>query len=575
MAEPTTPLGEVRDPIVDDVLEALAEGRPLDWDDLQARHPQYTDRWRRLRRVEAVGDAFRSVREQEGYGAERTNSEAPTTWGPLELRARIGEGSYGEVWHAVDGFLDRPVALKLARPGAGVRAADLAEEGRLLAAIEHPGVIRVHGGAVHDGRAGIWMDLAEGRSLERRLEEDGRLSQAEAREVGRQLAEALTAVHAAGVVHGDVKSANVFRRDGGRIVLGDFGSSLDAADTTARPGSATPAVAAPEILRGNPANARSDIYSLGVLLYEQATGTLPVEGSSLSALLDAHEAGPVPIRDRRPDLDPSFAAVVDRALATDPAERWPTARSFADALSSVGAPAAPRRTRPPWPLAVAGILGVAFLGFLVMLRPSASAPDSSPVPTESRESPASPPSSAETGFGVGLYRTGRPEPLAPGDRLRVGDALHLRVRRNDHPLWLYLVNEDAAGRVYLLFPLAESGRTNPIPPGDVRLPGAVDGSELDWVVTSEAGHESFLLVSSREPLPDLEGAVNHLQRASRDHRPEAPSTFEEPRRGVGGLEQSAEGATPTTLLELALRAEQEASPGSEVRTEIVTLRGGR
>ena len=176
---------------------------------------------------------------------------------------------------------------------------------------------------------------------------------------------------------------------------------------------------------------------------------------------------------------------------------------------------------------------------------------------------------------VGLYRAGGAAALRTGDRVEVGDALHLRLDANEAPLWLYLVNEDDHGRVYRLFPLDGVEPSNPLPAGDFRLPGRIGGVEQDWVVTSEGGTESFLLVASRAPLPGLETALARLDGASADRQPRRPSTAS-PLRGVGGLEASVAATVPgtlTALREIALASSGDLENGRP-RVEIVTLRGG-
>ena len=160
---------------------------------------------------------------------------------------------------------------------------------------------------------------------------------------------------------------------------------------------------------------------------------------------------------------------------------------------------------------------------------------------------------------------------APAIAVELGEALHSETRRaTSAPLWLYLVNEDARGRVYRLFPLAGTEPANPLPSGDLRLPGRINGVEQDWVVTSEGGTESFLLVASRLPLPELESALTELEDASGDRTPRKSAAFTDPTRGVGGLGASVEASDPGTLL--ALR--EIALAGSSDVIQIITLRGG-
>jgi tRNA A-37 threonylcarbamoyl transferase component Bud32 len=257
-------------------------------------------------------------------------------WGHLVLRRKIGQGAFGEVFHAHDTWLDHPVALKLLKPE--IARADFSSrilhEARRLARVRHPNVVSVHGADMHDGRVGFWMDLIEGNTLADVLAA-GRFSAGEATHIGQEVCLALAAVHRANLVHRDVKAQNVMRAaDGGRIVLMDFGAGEFIGGTTT-PGRVrgTPLYLAPEILTGHAASVSTDVYALGVLLYHLVTGQFPVNGTSLDSLLDAHMKGERRrLRDARPELPASFVRIVERAIDPDPARRFASAGEFYEAL---------------------------------------------------------------------------------------------------------------------------------------------------------------------------------------------------------------------------------------------------
>jgi serine/threonine-protein kinase len=265
-------------------------------------------------------------------------------WGHLLLVRKIGEGSYGEVFHAHDTWLDHAVALKLFKPEVESRTPgqDLLHEARKLARVRHPNVVTVHGADRHNGRVGFWMDFIDGETLSVRVGR-GRMSALEATSVGVEVCRALAAVHRANIIHRDVKAQNVMRaHDGGRIILMDFGAGEFMGNALDARAQGTPLYLAPEIFRGDGASPRSDIYAAGVLLYHLVTGRFPVEGGSPRAVAEAHERGVRRrLRDERPDLPEGFIALVERAIDPEPARRFATAGELEAKLS--------REEKPPPP----------------------------------------------------------------------------------------------------------------------------------------------------------------------------------------------------------------------------------
>jgi serine/threonine-protein kinase len=198
------------------------------------------------------------------------------------------------VYHAHDTWLDHPVALKLLKREAEsrVQPSDLLHEARKLARVRHTNVVTVHGADRHNGRVGFWMDFIDGETLAARVAK-GRLSAGEATSVGQEVCQALAAVHRANIIHRDVKAQNVMRaHDGGRIILMDFGAGQFVDDPSfGKRAQGTPLYLAPEVLRGDDATVRSDIYAVGILLYHLVTSRFPVEGRSPRELSEAHERG--------------------------------------------------------------------------------------------------------------------------------------------------------------------------------------------------------------------------------------------------------------------------------------------
>ena len=291
------------------LLESLADGVEVDWAALDTGATTDRDRrrYRNLRLVARVAELHRTLVVDDNEptlrpsGPGRPGSPGspgsndgyllatPGTWGHLDVQERIAGGAFGDVYLARDPHLNREVALKLLRLDASTAQPPdrLLDEARTLARVRHPNVVTVHGADVRDGRAGLWMEFVHGRTLESWVQTHGALGPGEAATLGVDLCRALAAVHSAGLVHGDVKTQNVMREDGGRTVLMDFGAGrVQGADVVALAG--TPLYLAPEILAGGPATPRSDIYSLGVLLFHLLTRAYPYSAADLDGLRAAH-----------------------------------------------------------------------------------------------------------------------------------------------------------------------------------------------------------------------------------------------------------------------------------------------
>ena len=311
---------------IDRLIESIADGGAIDWTSVAAAAAD--ERERRL-----IGH----LRLVAGIGNGRDAGQPLARWGHLQLVEKIGEGTRGEVYRARDPWLDREVALKLVKPGAGghVPISRVLTEARTLARVRHPHVVTVHGADVHDGRVGLWMELVRGRTLSAMLATHGPMSAGEAAVVGQELCRALGAVHAAGLVHGDVKAQNVMREAGGRFVLMDFGAGqfTDHGFRAGAPAAGTPLYLAPELFLGGRVTTHSDIYALGVLLYFLVTGNYPVTGTSLEDLASAHISGRrTCLHDVRPDLPAAFVTAVEHALELDPRRRYTTAGGMLSAL---------------------------------------------------------------------------------------------------------------------------------------------------------------------------------------------------------------------------------------------------
>ena len=326
-----------------------------------------------------------------GSEPARDGTSAAGTWGPLNLIQRVGQGAFGEVYRAFDTTLHREVALKLLLPrgqDAESETRVLLKEARAMARVRHPNVVSVYGVDRHDGRVGFWTDFVHGKTLSAILAADGPFGAREAALIGIDLCKAVGAVHAAGLLHRDIKSGNVMRESGGRILLMDFGLTHD--QSAQQQYSGTPVYMAPELFAGEPASTATDIYALGILLFHLLTGKYPVDGSSLSAIRAAHEFGPrLTMLDLRPDLPEPLARVVEMAANPSPAKRFASTGQMIGALSdAVGLgsvtlelPVKPKSNRLGlWVLAGVATLLAAFLS-VPLLRSAFQPASTTPVAT--------------------------------------------------------------------------------------------------------------------------------------------------------------------------------------------------
>ncbi len=283
-------------------------------------------------------------------------SRLGTRFGPYELRSLIGTGGMGEVYRAYDTRKGRMVALKLLRPEMGADPGfqeRFRRESRLAARLQEPHVIPVHDFGDIDGVLFIDMRLVEGRSLKDLLRERGALEPAQAASITAQVASALDAAHADGLVHRDVKPENVLLTPDNFAYLVDFGIAYAGGDpslTAGGPLIGSCAYMAPERFSGTWVGPQTDVYSLACVLYECLTGQPPFEGTEIPHLISAHLFTPPPRPSiMRRGIDKAFDDVIARGMAKDPAARFSSAGELARAAfgqTPSAAPVEPSRTRP-------------------------------------------------------------------------------------------------------------------------------------------------------------------------------------------------------------------------------------
>jgi len=291
--------------------------------------------------------------------------------GRYRMERVLGIGGMGVVYLAHDEQLDVPVALKVLRPELATRpnAFERFRQELLLARqVSSPHVVRIHDLAQHEHLWLISMDYVEGRSLEAELESSGRLAPGRAAEIVRQLALGLAAAHEQGVVHRDLKPANVLIGSDGRARITDFGvaRSVGATGLTASGVIVgTPDYLSPEQARGDPIDPRSDLYTLGLMLYEMVSGVLPFRGGTPAELIAQRLVrAPDPLASTCPDAPPWLARLADRLLDPRPARRLQQATEVVRAIEQRQVARAPVDPRVGIPvLALLLLLALALVGW--------------------------------------------------------------------------------------------------------------------------------------------------------------------------------------------------------------------
>ena len=334
--------------------------------------------------------------------------------GRYELLELIGKGGMSSVYKAHDRLLDRQIAVKILHPHF-TEDEEYVErfrrEARSVAQLSHPNIVTVIDRGEDEGRQYIVFEYVEGENLKQLLERTGPMPVTDALELAVQMGRALAFAHSRGLVHRDVKPQNVLLNADGQAKMTDFGiaRSVDVQGVTIT-GTVlgTSEYIAPEQARGQQVDSQTDVYSLGVVLYELLAGGVPYEGETFVTVALKHVNEPLPsVLDRRPDVPPRVAMAVERAMAKSPDDRFGSMNAFVDELQACLAevdpagdqatmiqrrPSAQKRARRPgrrkrrlggvlWPIAaVLAVLAVAALAALgaLALRDDSDDPQAAP-----------------------------------------------------------------------------------------------------------------------------------------------------------------------------------------------------
>ncbi|MBI3892377.1 MAG: serine/threonine protein kinase, partial [Candidatus Wallbacteria bacterium] len=262
-------------------------------------------------------------------------------FGAYRIHRLLGAGGMGVVYEASQVSLQRLVALKVLAPeltGDEQSRKRFVQEGRLAARVSHPNLVRVLEVAEVGGRLMLAHELVVGETLDRRLARCGPLPVREAIEVAEVTADVLATLHDAGILHRDLKPANLFVSSDRGILVGDLGLAKDqlscAVKTRAGNILGTPAYMAPESIQGRMATPATDLYALGIVFFECLAGHPPFSAAGAGELLRMQVSAAVPsVRPMRPELPAEFDVFLKKALAKDPAERFPSATVFSRELA--------------------------------------------------------------------------------------------------------------------------------------------------------------------------------------------------------------------------------------------------
>jgi hypothetical protein len=387
--------------------------------------------------------------DQPAPGAEQAPAESPweavltqlraVTNGRFEIEKELGEGGMAAVYLAYEPALDRRVAIKVMSPALLMERGMVGrfkQEAVTIAALKHPNIVTVHGVEHHDQLHFFVLDFVERGSLDHVMRHYGPLPVPVVRAWLAQIASALEYAHRRGVVHRDVKPANVLLDGEGNAIVTDFGIAKVAERvgftmTGATVG--TPSYMSPEQCLAQPVTGASDQYSLGIVAYAMLTGGPPFRGSTLEIMRAHTDVAPVPVTTLRPDCPPDLAHVVTRMLEKDAARRWP---NLAEALAAYhGAP--PGLHDPVCDLMAALARGERLSVAASADTPTTPLPDLAPVSKRTR------PLAMKLGLGVvgaaaavgvlvmTLGRHAGPEPVPAPPRTAVAESVATAPPRED------------------------------------------------------------------------------------------------------------------------------------------------
>ncbi len=527
--------------------------------------------------------AIEDAAEAEGRKPKRRprSSDAPTIAG-FEVVEEVGAGAQGSVYRARDLTLDRVVALKVVRPRRSDDLERFLHEARALAKVDHPNVVRIHSAGESTDGGYLCMELLNGRTLDKVLEQDAKPSVDEALGRLRQLAEGLQAIHDAGVLHCDIKPSNLVLEPDGTIKLMDFGvsrygraSSEGSADGGSSEG--TPTYMSPEQIRDEDVDARSDLFSLGIVFYEMLAKAHPFQADSpMEVAGRILRERPVAIDEVRGDLDRNVRDLVETLLHKAPEERYASASEVVAAIDAIRAtpvptpsvetPSAEAETADaPRGPSRRGIL--AAVAVLVLAVGSFAAYKGLFPPIE------------EFDFRVRFCLVNPAgdcvQTILPGDRIENHSALRMEYQasRSTH---VFVWVESEQDPPTLLFPFDESQLKNPVQAVERHsLPGRTESRPLVWHLDDKAGTLTFHVVTSANPSRAMVETFEKMRRpeyeveASQDTR-YAYEEIARVTRGISKGKSKLRGAPKTVQMATGVSTweDEKTTEGGEATWEI-------
>jgi len=340
------------------LLASVLERQPADREAyLQRACPEPVLRREVESLIAAHGESASTIFERSGFPSRPSPSpslQSGTMLGPYKIESRLGVGGMGEVFRATDTRLRRTIAIKLLPRGRTDPTYEqrLLKEARAASALNHPNIVSIHDISSHEGKDFLVMEFVEGRTLKDLIAEKALLL-SQVLDFAAQIASALEAAHSAGIVHRDIKPTNIMVRPDHQIKVLDFGLAKMTDAYLLDPGRTLPdatevgtivgtvAYMSPEQTRGEAVDARSDIFSLGSVLYEASTGRLPFAGlSSLAVMHEIATLAPPPPGKLQPNLPEAFDRLVAKCLEKNPAQRFSRASELSQAIQSLALPQA-------------------------------------------------------------------------------------------------------------------------------------------------------------------------------------------------------------------------------------------